>query len=150
MIKEKLNLEDAATLYAKQTMAASDVISAVFHSKFHYALIRPITYIRDVMGYSTWNSLQITPQTPSYPDELAAQASASVILEGYFGKNYSFVDDIHKTTHGEWSYSSFNEMLENIVQARVSGGTIFRFGGEAGVQQGRLVGSAIDKLPFKK
>ncbi len=150
MVKEKLNLEDAATLYVKQTMAASDAIGAVFHSKFHYFLLRPVTYIRGVMGYSTWSSLPNTPQTPSYPDELAAQASAIAILEEYFGTNYAFVDDIHNTRHGEWSYSSFDEMLENIVQARVSGGTIFRFGGEAGIIQGRLVGTAIDKLPFKK
>lgn len=150
MIKEKVNLEDAATLYVKQTMANSDAIGAVFYSKFHYFLMRPVTYIRDVMGYSTWISLPNTPQTPSYPDEVAAAASSVAILEEYFGRNYAFVDDIHKDTHGVWSYSSFNEMLENIVQARVSGGTIFRFGGEAGIEQGRLVGAAIDKLPFKK
>lgn len=150
MIKEKVNLEDAATLYAKLNMAASDAIGAVFYSKFYYFLLRPVTYIRDVMGYNAWISLPNTPQTPSYPDELAAIASSTAILEEYFGENYAFVDDIHKTTHGEWSYSSFNEMLENVVQARVSGGTIFRFGGEAGVVQGRLIGTAIDKLPFKK
>ena len=150
MIKEKVNLEDAATLYVKLNMAASDAIGAVFYSKFHYFLMRPVTYIRGVMGYSTWISLPNTPQTPSYPDEVAATASSIAILEEYFGENYAFVDDVHKTTHGEWSYSSFDEMLENIVQARVSGGTIFRFGGEAGVTQGSLVGNAIDKLPFKK
>ncbi|MCL6259842.1 hypothetical protein M3O96_12130 [Aquiflexum sp. TKW24L] len=150
MIEEKVNLEDAATLYVKLNMAASDAIGAVFYSKFHYFLLRPVTYIRGVMGQSTWISLPNTPQTPSYPDELAATASSIAILEGYFGKNYAFVDDIHKTTHGEWSYSSFSEMLENIVQARVSGGTIFRFGGKAGVKQGRLVGTAINTLPFKK
>lgn len=150
MIKEEINLEDAATLYVKQTMAASDVIGAVFYSKFHYFLLRPVTYIRSVMGYTTWSSLPNTPQTPSYPDELAATASSIAIMESYFGENYGFVDDIHKATHGEWSYYSFDEMLENIVQARVSGGTIFRFAGEAGIVQGRLVGTRIDKLPFKK
>ena len=76
MIKEKVNLEDAATLYAKLNMAASDAIGAVFYSKFHYFLLRPVTYIRGVMGYSTWISLPSTPQTPSYPDELAATASS--------------------------------------------------------------------------
>lgn len=150
IIKEKLNLEEAATLYAKQTIAASDVIGAVFHSKFHYSLMRPVTYIRGVLGHSTWSSLPITPQTPSYPDELAATASSVAILENYFGTNYSFVDDIHKATHGEWSYSSLNEMLSAIIQARVSGGTIFRFAGEAGVIQGRLAGNMVNRLPFKK
>ena len=148
--KEKSNLEDAATIYAKQTMAASDAIGTVTHSKFHYFLMRPVTYIRNVMGHSNWSSLPNTPQLPSYPDESAATASSIAILEKYFGANYAFVDDIHKTTHGTWSYNSFKQMMDAIVQARVSGGTIFRFAGDAGVVQGRKVGEMIDQLPFKK
>lgn len=149
-IKENLNLEEVSVLYAKQTMAAFDAICAVFKSKFHYSLMRPVTYIRNVMGHTTWNSLPITPQTPAYPDELSATASSVAILEKYFGTNYSFVDSLHKSLYGEWSYSSFNEMLLNVVQSRVNGGTIFRFSGEAGINQGRKVGTMINQLPFKK
>lgn len=150
MNKEKVNLEDAATLYAKLTMAASDVIIAVFYSKFYYSLLRPVTYINNDLGHIAWNSLPLTPWTPSYPDELAATASSVEILEDYFGENYAFVDDLHSSFYGEWSYTSFDQMLENIVQARVSGGTIFRFAGEAGITQGRFVGNAVNNLPFKK
>jgi hypothetical protein len=128
-IKEKLNLEDASVLFAKQTMAASDAASAVFKSKFHYALIRPVTYIRGVMGYNTWLSFGTTPQTPSYPDELSVTAS---------------------TTHGIFSYPSLNALVLDVVEARVSGGTIFRFSGEAGIIQGRAVGEKTNALPFKK
>ncbi|HUC79336.1 MAG TPA: hypothetical protein VMR70_00415 [Flavisolibacter sp.] len=148
--KEKVNLEDASVLYAKQTMAASDVIAATFKSKFQYALLRPVTYIQNVMGKTTWNSLPVTPQTPSYPDESSATASSIAILEKYFGTNYSFVDSTHKSTVGEWTYPSFNAMMQDIVQARINGGTIFRFAGQAGITQGRLVGDRIDQLPFKK
>jgi len=148
--KENLNLEDAAVLIAKQTIAASDAIGAVFKSKFHYALIRPITYIRNVMGYSTWNSTFNTVQHPSYPDEMSSTASTVAILESYFGPNYSFVDSTHKSLYGEWSYPSLNAMLGDIVQLRVNSGTSFRFGGEAGVIQGRAVGQMVNQLPFKK
>lgn len=148
--KENLNLEDAATIYAKQTMAAFDAIAAVFHSKFHYSLLRPVTYIRNEMGYSTWSSLPNTPQTPSYPDELSATASSVAILEKYVGTNYAFVDSTQKSQYGQWAYSSLNGLLSDVVQARVSGGTIFRFCGEAGIVQGRTVGEMINKLPFKK
>ena len=149
-IKENLNLEEASVIYAKQTMAAFDAICATFNSKFHYSLIRPVTYIQDVMGHTTWNSLPITPQTPSYPDESSATASSIAILESYFGTNYAFVDDIHKSLYGERPYSSFNEMMLDVVQSRVNGGTIFRFSGEAGINQGRKVGTMINQLPFKK
>ena len=150
IIKEKLNLEDAAVLFAKQTIAASDAVGAVFNSKFHYALIRPITYIQGVMGYTNWNSTFNTPQHPSYPDELSATASTVTILEDYFGTNYAFVDSTHKALYGEWSYPSLNALLADIVQLRVNSGTSFRFGGETGVIQGRAVGEMVDALPFKK
>lgn len=148
--KEKVNLEDASVLYAKQTMAASDVIAATFKSKFQYALLRPVTYIQNVMGQPGWNSLPVTPQTPSYPDESSATASSITILEKYFGTDYSFVDSTHKSLYGEWTHPSFNAMMQDIVQARVNGGTIFRFAGQAGITQGRLVGNKIDQLPFNK
>ena len=148
--KEKLNLEDAAVLFAKQTIAASDAIGAVFKSKFHYALIRPITYIRNVMGHSTWNSTFNTVQHPSYPDELSSTASTVAILENFFGPNYSFIDSTHKSLYGEWTYPSLNAMLGDIVQLRVNSGTSFRFGGEAGVIQGRAVAQMVNQLPFKK
>lgn len=149
-IKEKLNLEDASVLFAKQTMAASDAASAVFKSKFHYALIRPVTYIRGVMGQNTWLSFGTTPQTPSYPDELAVTAASVDILENYFGANYAVTDSVHQSTHGVFSYSSLDALVLDVVEARISGGTCFRFGGDAGVIQGRKVGQMINVLPFKK
>ena len=149
-IKEKLNLEDASVLFAKQTMAASDAASAVFKSKFHYALIRPVTYIRGVMGQNTWLSFGTTPQTPSYPDELSVTASTVDILENYFGTNYAVTDSVHQSTHGIFSYPSLHALVQDELEARVSGGTIFRFGGEAGVIQGRKVGQMVNALPFKK
>ncbi|HET9747486.1 MAG TPA: hypothetical protein VFP97_17340 [Chitinophagaceae bacterium] len=149
-VKENLNLEIAAVLYAKQTMAAFDAVSAVFKSKFHYSLIRPVTYIRNVMGNNTWLSFGTTPQTPSYPDESSVIASSVAILENYFGTNYAVIDSVHQSTHGIFSYPSLNAIAEDIVEARVSGGTIFRFGGEAGGIQGRQVGELINALPFKK
>jgi hypothetical protein len=148
--KEKLNLEDASVLYAKQTMAAVDASSSVFKSKFHYALIRPITYIRGVMGQNTWLSFGTTPQTPSYPDELSVTASSVEILENYFGSNYAVTDSVHQLTHGIFSYPSLNALVLHVIDARVSGGTTFRFGGEAGEVQGRKVGIIINELPFKK
>lgn len=149
-IKEKLNLEDASVLFAKQTMAAYDAASAVFQSKFHYALIRPVTYIRGVMGQNTWLSFGTTPQTPSYPDELSVTASSVEILEKYFGTNYAVTDSVHQSTHGIFSYPSLNAFVLDVVEARVSGGTCFRFAGEEGVIQGRKVGQIINTLPFKK
>jgi hypothetical protein len=149
-INERLNLEEAAVLYAKHTMAAFDAVSAVFKSKFHYAVIRPITYIRGVMGQGTWLSFGTTPQTPSYPDELSVTEASVTLLESYFGTNYAVTDSVHLSTHGVFSYPSLHALVQEVVEARVSGGTTFRFCGEEGIVQGRKVGQMINALPFKK
>lgn len=150
IIKEKLNLEDAAVLFGKQTVAMFDAIAAAFKSKFHYSLIRPVTYIRGVIGANSWVAFGTTPQTPSYPDELSVTAAQVDILESYFGTNYAITDSVHQSTHGSFSYSSLNALLLDVVEARVSGGTSFRFGGEAGIVQGRAIGELVESLPFKK
>ena len=150
IIKEKLNLEDASVLFAKQTMAASDAIGAAVGAKFHYALLRPVTYIRGAMGHSTWNSTAPAPAHPSYPDELSATASTVAILENYFGTNYALIDSSHKSLYGVFNYSSLNDFLLDIGEARTQGGVTFRFCADAGVVQGRAVGQLMDGLPFKK
>jgi hypothetical protein len=57
---------------------------------------------------------------------------------------------VHQSTHGIFSYHSLNGIIQDVVEARVSGGTIFRFSGVAGVAQGRAVGQMINALPFRK
>lgn len=87
-------------------MAASDAVGAVFKAKFdnNYELLRPVTYIRSVMGHSTWNtSFNSTPQHPSYPDEISATASTVAVLESYLGTHYAFIDSTHQAEYGEWS-----------------------------------------------
>jgi hypothetical protein len=102
------------------------------------------------MEHSTWLPYGTTPQTPSYPDELAATASVIEILEKYFGTNYAVTDSAHQSFYGTFSYPSLNALVLDVVEARVNGGTCFRFGGEQGVIQGRKLGLIINELPFKK
>src|SRR5690606_945935 len=49
-----MNLEDASVLLAQQTMAIFDAVASCFYSKFHYNLLRPVTYIHGVMGHTSW------------------------------------------------------------------------------------------------
>jgi hypothetical protein len=148
--KENVNLEDASLLYFKMTIASYDAVISVFHAKFTYALIRPVTYIRSVQGKPTWLSLPVTPQTPSYPDEMAATAASVEILESYFGKNYAFTDSTNKKLLKEWHYNSLDAMLTDIEEARVSGGTNFRFSMQAGIWQGRFVERSLIFYLFRE
>ena len=150
ILKEKTNLEDAAVLFAKLTIASFDAIVAASNAKYQYSLLRPVTYIRNTMGYGTWSSVAYTPQLPSYPSYQGLQASSVVILMDYFGENYSLIDSVHHSLYGSWQYASFNELLQDISKSNLQSGTEFKFTIDAGINQGFIVGQMINQLPFKK
>ncbi len=149
--KENRNLEDAATILAKEGMAMHDAIVAAFDQKFEFALLRPITYIRDVLSHNSWNTLYPTPQHPAYPAvSTAAAASSVVILEKAFGTAYSFLDSTQKTLYGTYTYSTFNQLLDDVGKSRVLSGLNYQFATDDGITLGRFTGNHIANLPFKK
>jgi len=145
-----VNLEDASVLFAKQTMAMFDGIVAASKAKFHYSLLRPITYVRNVMGYTNWNSAIPTSQSPSYPGFQGLQASSVVILENFFGNDYAVTDSTQNALYGSWQYASLNNWLQDVAKSSISSGTEFRFAIEGGITQGNVIGQMINALPFKK
>lgn len=83
----KFNLEDAAIAFCKHGVAINDASISVFKTKFQYNLIRPISYIRNVMGHTGWNSVIVTPSFPEYTAAHAVVSAASAtVLESIFGK----------------------------------------------------------------
>jgi hypothetical protein len=149
--KENLDLEKAAEIFAKEGIANFDAIASAIHAKFHYALLRPVTYVRNVLGFSSWNSVYPTPQHPAYPAVApAAAGSAVVILEKAFGTNYAFSDTTQKALYGTWNYASFNELLTDVGRSRSHNGLNFQFAVDEGIIQGRMVGEIVNQLPFKK
>ncbi len=94
VIKQKnAKLDKAVLAYALTGAAINDVFIRSFQVKYQSLTVRPITYIREVMGYSDWNSFIGTPPHPEY---LSNHASISVagaaVLEELFGKNQPFTD----------------------------------------------------------
>ncbi len=149
--KENLNLEQSAVIFAKQGLAMFDAIAASFGAKFHYALLRPVTYIRTVLGKPTWNSIYPTPQHPSYAAVAPAAAAAGILpLEKILGNNYSFKDSTQHHLYGTWNYPSFNQLVKDVGISRTHSGLNFEISVSKGIIQGRAIGEMINNLPFKK
>lgn len=149
--KEKVNLEDAAVTYARESIAMFDAIASVFNAKFHYSLLRPITYIRNTIGVANWNSLYPTPQHPAYPAVSPCAAAAAVaVLEKTFGRSYSFIDSTQHALYGSWTYSSFDAMLQDVNRSRTHSGINFKFAVDEGVKLGRKVGLMVNNSSFKR
>ena len=148
--QNNLKLDEAAVVYAKHGMAIYEATISVFKAKYTYNLIRPISYIRNVLGHASWNTVIGTPAHPEYPSAHATIGGASfTILEGKFGKNCSFTDRTHENLWGARSYNSLKEYAVEAATSRFLGGIHYAFSAEVGLSQGIHVGELVNNIEFK-
>ena len=74
--QSQVKLDVAALAYAKTGIAAFDATAICFTQKYIVNLVRPINYIRNIMGHATWNALFNTPGHPEFPSAHAVNGAA--------------------------------------------------------------------------
>jgi len=150
--QENPSLEIAAIAYAKVGISVADALIASLKSKYQYTTERPITYIRSVLGYATWNSLFNTPAQPEYPSAHANSAGAfGEAISGMFAQfqltDHSY-DYLGMAPH---TYHSAQDLFSEMINARIYAGIHIRYSCEIGIEQGRKIAQNIyAKLKFKK
>jgi hypothetical protein len=93
MQQKTTSLEKAALAYALTGAALNDALIRCFQLKYQHLAVRPVTYIRDIMGESSWSSFIGTPPHPEYVSNHSALSVASAaVLEELFGRNQPFTD----------------------------------------------------------
>lgn len=139
------SLDAAATAYALVGAAINDGLISCWQTKYQYNLVRPITYIRNVLGYSTWNSYLPTPAHPEYSSAHAVlSVAAAGIMEALFGNIGSFTDHTYDYLgFAPRTYHSFTEIGEEASRSRLYAGIHYQPSIDAGIQQGRKVGQNI-------
>lgn len=148
---KKLSLPEAAILYCKHGIAGNEALIVCFSTKYKYNVVRPVTYIRTVLGKLNWNSLVPTPPFPEYSSAHAVVSAAfAAVLEMHFGKNFSFTDHTYKDLYGSRTYDSFEHYAQEAAQSRVYGGIHYEFAAIEGLKQGKIVGKEVNRLRFKK
>jgi hypothetical protein len=149
--KEGLNLEDASVLFSKAGIALFDAVTSAFNGKFNYSIMRPITYIHNVLGFTTWSAQYPTIQHPSYPATMPSAASAvATILENYVGTAYSFIDSTQASLYGNWAHPSLAHLVADVARSRIQTGHNFNVATTAGISLGKAVATQTLSLPFKK
>jgi PAP2 superfamily protein len=145
--------ENAQTL-ALVNMAISDSLVASFFTKYHYTFWRPETAIHagDVDENSkttpdaTYAPLIPTPCFPSYPSNHAAGSNAGAeILRRIYGAAGHAITLVHPVSGVTLSYTSFEQITDDVDDARVYGGIHFRFDQEVGGDLGREIATAVYK-----
>ncbi|HKB41449.1 MAG TPA: vanadium-dependent haloperoxidase [Gemmataceae bacterium] len=146
-------LAQNARTFARLAMAICDASIAIFDTKYHYNFWRPVTAIRagDTDGNQqtdpdpTWLPLITTPAFPGYASAHGSLSGAArAVLEWTFGKDGLAITLTNPTLPGiVLNYTAWDQITDDISDARVYGGIHFRFDQEAGAYQGKHVGFYI-------
>jgi len=151
MIKENFSLQETALLFCKHAIAGNEAAISCLKTKFHYSVVRPITYIRNVMGHNNWSPVVPTPPFPEYTSAHAAISTAwAMILEDAFGQNYTFTDHSFDNTYGPREFDSFEAYAKEAAMSRLQAGIHYRFAMDEGVKQGKEVAGRVLQLKFRK
>jgi len=148
-------LDVAALAYAKVGLGTYDAIMIGFIKKYQVNLVRPITYIRNVIGDTTWNALFATPGHPEFPAAHAVNGGViSVMLTDALGENfdltldhYSYLTPSLPARH----YSSFDELGKEMGNSRLFGGIHYQASIDKGFWLGKKVcQNILSKVKFLK
>jgi hypothetical protein len=146
LAQKNCRLDVSAYLYAKAGIAVVDAAIGTFKIKYQYNQERPITYIRGIMGYSTWNSLFGTPNFPDFPSAHSVISGAfAAVLEKDLGNSYQFTNHTYDYAGlPARTYSSLNAMATEIGLSRLYAGIHNRISIERGTTMGSKIGQNIN------
>ena len=156
LIQNSTMLDQSALAYCKIGICQYDAAVVAFKSQFTYNMLRPITYIRHVLGYSTWLPF-MTPGAPNpdWPDGTITDFSGSAkALSSMFGENFIFNTD---GTHHDaamskgYTFNSFEEAAEHAATGRFITGVSTEASTNVGIQIGFKTGDYMDnRIKFLK
>ncbi len=152
------SLAENARGMAMLWVAQADALNTCFESKYFFAFWRPISAIRfaDTDGNAAttmdaaWTPVVTTPNHPEYPSAHMCGNSASMAaLKAHFGTSkisFSFGSTVTGTVR---QYGTPDDMLNEIILARIHGGMHFRTANVQGGVLGTNVGEWVAKNYFQ-
>jgi hypothetical protein len=145
------SLDVAAEAYARVGLAVADGFISCWQTKYVHNLLRPITYVEQVIGDPAWRSFIPTPPFPEYTSGHSVQSRASAeVLTDLFGA-IAFTDATHVDRgFAPRRFDSFFAAAREAAVSRLYGGIHFRAAIDRGVEQGICVGRTIlDGVRFR-
>lgn len=148
-------LDKAAVTFAKVGIGSYEGLTLTFIQKYSsdFLVMRPITYIKNYLGYTNWTTVYPTPAYPEYPAGHPTNGGMlSVMLASEFGSKFSFdVNYYAYLSQPSRHYDSFEELAQEMAIARVYAGIHFKPAVNAGLAVGKKVAQNIlDNIHFRK
>jgi hypothetical protein len=157
---EGSSLSENARALALLNMASNDSLVVSFWTKYHYALWRPETAIFE--GSLDGNAKTdadvnfkpyiLTPCFPSYPSNHGSGSnSAAEVLRRVFGEGHHTITMANPAVPGLiFHYTRFDQITNDISDARIYGGIHFRFDQKAGGDLGLDVATYVYKHNLRR
>lgn len=146
---KRLDLVDAARLYALTAMAAHDAFVAVFDAKYAYNFWRPITAIRNAdltanratPRDASWLPLGMTPMHPEYPcAHCIVAAAVSTVLQATVGNEVDITLNSPTAPGVTRRWTRLQHYNDEVSIARIHAGFHYRFSTEVAKDMGRRIG----------
>jgi hypothetical protein len=154
------SLSENAQALALMNMAMNDSLVAAFLNKYLYNFWRPETAIHagDTDGNPktdpdpSFASFVTTPCFPSYPSNHGSAAnSAAEILKRIYGEDWHLMTLSNPAVPNiVLQYTTFDQITDDISDARVYGGIHFRTDQVAGERLGKAIGKAVYKHNLRR
>jgi hypothetical protein len=153
MHKENTQLDFYAVAQAKTGIALAESQIGCWKIKYDLLVERPIRYIRNVLGHTTWNPVLPTPPHPDFPSGHSQTGGAlGKVLTSLFGDHYQITLNTYDNLGmAPRPYGSFTEMVDDIGKSRVYAGIHYNYSCTEGSKQGeKIAGNILNTLRFKK
>ena len=157
----------AAQTYAAVGLAVADAFTNCWKVKFKYYSERPGSYIRRVID-PAWYPIWPEPPFPAFVSGHGIQTgAATTVLANLYGDKMTFTDDTYlnrdddlmydrKTekyrivVYSPRQYQSFSQLAEEVAISRLYGGIHSPQDNIEGLKMGRMMGTNVSDLVWKK
>lgn len=130
--------------YTLSAIAMFDGLISCWHEKFRTDVVRPITYINELID-PDWTSLIQTPPFPEYPSgHSVVSAAAATVLDHLYGNDLAFTDSTEAIFGlGVRDFRSFQEAAWEVSLSRFYGGIHYMPSIQEGNTQGKAIGARL-------
>lgn len=156
---KNLGVAGNARLFAMVFVSAADAMIACWDSKYYFNFWRPVTAITTELDDgnpaterdASWTPLATTPPHPEYPAGHGCVSTAyAEALRHFFGNSHVKVTLTSRAPNTvPHVFHDTNEMVDEIIMARVFGGMHFQTSVEHGATIGRKVGRLVARNHFR-
>jgi hypothetical protein len=146
-------LDFYAVAQAKIGIALAESQIGCWKIKYDLLVERPIRYIRNVLGHTTWSPVLPTPPHPEFPSGHSQTGGAlAKVLTSLFGDHYQVTLNTYDNLGmAPRQYGSFTEMVDDIGKSRVYAGIHYTYSCTEGSKQGeKIAANILNTLRFRK